>query len=88
MTKQEYIGIKDVDNTKVREGDIYETVTFYNGKWSRLGGVDKKSPNGKWKARLEVIKHVITQSHSGYFYPKDMRVIGNIYENKDLLIKD
>lgn len=69
----QYTGLKDKNGTEIYEGDIIQTKDFYE-----CGELI-------FKGKLEVIKSLNDYISRCAFIDTTGKVIGNIYENKDLL---
>jgi uncharacterized phage protein (TIGR01671 family) len=80
----QYTGLKDVDGTEIYEGDIIIVVggECYQGSWEHkvIGKIDFKYGTFRFKEK--------DRKADPLFYPLEMEkveVIGNIYENPELL---
>lgn len=84
----QYIGCKDIDGKEIYEGDIIErtdktpVAEFYNKK--EVGVVEYKNAQFVLKTGQDSYYEI---SYDGIFFThmSDYKVIGNIYENKELL---
>lgn len=84
----QYIGLKDSDGEEIYEGDIVERVDLtpteeYYGK-TEVGVVEYKTCQYVLKIKENSYYEM---SNDGTFGISKYRVIGNIYENKELLSK-
>ena len=75
-TVGQYTGMKDCDGTEIYEGDIVST-----------DDEDEELAIIKWGD--DTLKFVVTHgnvySDLGEYYPREIEVIGNIYDNPELL---
>lgn len=79
----QYTGIKDINNIEIYEGDIVK-LSKENSDFKEIGIV--KFDENKASYVLETQDDDISYNISYYNYHKvHYRVIGNIYENKELL---
>ena len=79
----QYTGIKDINNVEIFEGDIVK-LSKENSDFKEIGIV--KFDENKASYVLETQDDDISYNISYYNYHKvHYRVIGNIYENKELL---
>ena len=79
----QYIGLKDMNNIEIYEGDIVK-LSKENSDFKEIGIV--KFDENKASYVLETQDDDISYNISYYNYHKvHYRVIGNIYENKELL---
>lgn len=79
----QYIGLKDMNNIEIYEGDIVK-LSKENSDFKEIGIV--KFDENKASYVLETQDDDISYNISYYNYHKvHYRVIGNIYEHKDLL---
>ena len=80
----QFTGLLDKNGKEIYEGDIVKWDDKSNGKYQRKGIIE-------WKPSHYFIKDVIGggEFHFGAFIyedkPEELEIIGNIYENKELL---
>lgn len=80
----QYIGLKDKNRKEIYEGDIVqdgEDGNIYNG---RIGVVEFARENSKGMP-INGYWYRVSPDEAGTIYQKRIKVIGNIYENPELL---
>ena len=77
--KGQYTGLKDKNGKEIYEGDIIESKDWHKAE---DGSVILSDANSYMKRTLIDWK---TALYQGFYVPSKCEVIGNIYENSDLL---
>ena len=79
----QYTSVKDINNLGIYEGDIIE-ITTESGKW-----ITKVGNHGVWHEilvnDLDIDLEYISINYAYDFLDCEIKIIGNIYENPDLL---
>lgn len=79
----QYTGLKDKNNKEVYEGDIVYLfdekciISWHLGRWI-LNKVNKSDYDA-------LLSRYLAKRKNGQYYSDDIEIIGNIYENKELL---
>ena len=76
----QYTGLNDVDGVEIYEGDIVEYSDFRQG-----GYPAGQQPKTRQVVEFNTYYGGYHFNGVGYLLPKDMKVIGNIYENPELV---
>jgi uncharacterized phage protein (TIGR01671 family) len=94
LVRRQITGLKDKNNKDIYEGDILKEVEYYGQYIPEIGGRKEKEYFSVVEWGSEGWVHTMLQKTSckskgsGYgFYDNVFEVVGNIYENVDLLIK-
>ena len=75
VAKRQYTGIKDINNKEVYEGDIVESL---KGKQLKVIFYDGAFRLARTQDRIKIIGNIFPSN-------KTFKVVGNIYENPELL---
>lgn len=76
---EQYIGLKDKNDKKIYEGDI--VLDYYDGDDAYIVEWDEDTAS----FRLTGTDNIASVSFDNFYSDKELEVIGNIHENKELI---
>lgn len=76
---EQYTGLKDKNDKKIYEGDI--VLDYYDGDDAYIVEWDEDTAS----FRLTGTDNIASVSFDNFYSDKDLEVIGNIHENKELI---